>query len=148
MSPGRRRAAFLATARTILAGLVLAAGSAVSPATAQWKATPPSSPSDSPFGVLQGRWVRPDGGYTITIRGVDAAGRIDAAYANPNPLPFSKAEARRDGSTLKLFLELRAGGYNGSTYTLDYDAANDVLRGVYFQAVAQQQFNVTFVRVR
>ena len=147
MSPDRR-AAFRATARTILAGLLLAAGSAGPPAMSRWKAAPPASPSDSPFGVLQGRWVRPDGGYTITIRGVDAAGRIDAAYANPNPLPFSKAEARRDGDTLRILLELRAGGYNGSTYTLDYDAANDVLRGVYFQAVAQQQFNVTFVRFR
>jgi hypothetical protein len=145
MSPGRRRAAFRAIARTILGGLVLAAGP---PATAQWKTTPPVAPSDSPFGVLQGRWVRPDGGYTINIRGVDAAGRIDAAYANPNPLPFSKAEARRDGNTLRIFLELRAGGYNGSSYTLTYDADNDVLSGVYFQAVAQQQFNVTFVRVR
>jgi len=127
---------------------VLAAGSAGPPATAQWKTAPPASVSESPFGVLQGRWVRPDGGYTVTIKGVDAAGRLDAAYANPNPLPFSKAEARREGSTIKVFLELRAGGYNGSTYTLAYDAANDVLKGVYFQAVAQQQFNVTFMRAR
>ena len=28
---------------------------------------------------------------------------------------------------MKLCLELRAGGYNGSTYTLDYDAASDQL---------------------
>lgn len=148
MNPGRRRAVLRATARTVLAGLVLAAGSAGPPATAQWKTAPPASVSESPFGVLQGRWVRPDGGYMITIKGADASGRLDAAYANPNPLPFSKAEARRDGDTLRIFLELRAGGYNGSTYTLAYDAANDVLKGVYFQAVAQQRFNVTFVRAR
>jgi len=145
MNPGRRRAVLRATARTVLAGLVLAAGP---PATAQWKTAPPASVSGTPFSVLQGRWVRPDGGYTISIKGVDAEGRLEAAYANPNPLPFSRAEARRDGSTLKVFLELRAGGYNGSTYTLAYDAANDTLKGVYFQAVAQQQFNVTFVRAR
>jgi len=148
MNPGRRRAVLRATARTVLAGLVLAAGPPVRPARAQWKTAPPASVSETPFGVLQGRWVRPDGGYTVTIKGVDAAGRLDAAYANPNPLPFSKAEARREGSTIKVFLELRAGGYNGSTYTLAYDAANDVLKGVYFQAVAQQQFNVTFMRAR
>jgi hypothetical protein len=147
MSTGRRRAALHAIAQ-ILAGLALAAGPPGPPASAQWKTAPPASVSESPFGVLQGRWVRPDGGYTITIKGVDAAGRLDAAYANPNPLPFSKAEARRDGNTIKVFLELRAGGYNGSTYTLAYDAANDVLKGVYFQAVAQQQFNVTFMRAR
>jgi len=103
---------------------------------------------ESDFDVLPGRWVRPDGGYLITIKGVEAGGKLDAAYANPRPLPFATAEAKRDGKTLKVFLELRAGGYNGSTYTLEYDPANDVLRGVYYQAVAQQRFNVQFVRVR
>ena len=100
------------------------------------------------FDVLQGRWVRPDGGYTLTIKSVDANGKLDAAYANPNPLPFAKAEASRDGKTIKVFLELRAGGYNGSTYTLTYDPVNNVLKGVYYQAVAQQKFDVYFVRVR
>ena len=37
----------------------------------------------SAFAILVGQWVRPDGGYRITIRGVDADGRLDAAYANP-----------------------------------------------------------------
>ena len=100
------------------------------------------------FGVLPGRWVRPDGGYVIDIRSVAADGKLDAAYANPDPLPFSKAEATRDGKTIRVFLELRAGGYNGSTYTPAYDPAHDVLAGVYFQAVAQQKFNVYFVRSR
>jgi hypothetical protein len=44
--------------------------------------------------------------------------------------------------------ELRAAGYNGSTYTLTYDPAADVLKGVYFQAVAQQKFDVYFTRAR
>jgi hypothetical protein len=43
---------------------------------------------------------------------------------------------------------LRAGGYNGSIYTLTYDPANDVLYGVYYQAVAQQRFNIYFERAR
>ena len=129
------------------------AGSAVL-AQAQYTSTPKDKPatpavqSQSGFGILQGRWVRPDGGYTITIRSVDAGGKLDAAYANPNPLPFAKAEASRDGKTLKVFLELRAGGYNGSTYTLTYDPASDRLKGVYYQAVAQQKFDVYFVRAR
>jgi hypothetical protein len=105
-----------------------------------------SSESESGFGVLPGRWVRPDGGYVITIKSVNSAGELDAAYANPNPLPFARAEATRDGETIKLFFELRAGGYNGSTYTLAYDPLNDVLKGVYFQAVAQQTFDVHFAR--
>jgi hypothetical protein len=49
---------------------------------------------------------------------------------------------------LRLFFELRAGGYNGSTYTLTYDPANDVLYGVYYQAVARQRFNVYFERAQ
>jgi hypothetical protein len=69
-------------------------------------------------------------------------------YANPNPLTFAKAEAMRDGKTIKLFFELRAAGYNGSTYTLTYDPANDVLKGVYFQAVAQQKYDVYFMRAK
>jgi hypothetical protein len=47
-----------------------------------------------------------------------------------------------------LFFELRAGGYNGSTYTLKYDAASDRLKGVYYQAVAKQKFEVVFVRAK
>jgi hypothetical protein len=105
-----------------------------------------SSEAESGFGVLPGRWVRPDGGYVITIKSVDAAGELDAAYANPNPLPFARAEATRDGKTIKLFFELRAGGYNGSTYKLTYDPLNDTLKGVYFQAVVQQKFDVYFAR--
>ena len=77
-----------------------------------------------------------------------AGGRLDASYANPNPLPFARAEATRDGKTTRLFFELRAGGYNGSTYTLTYDPANDILKGVYFQAVAQQKFDVYFTRAK
>jgi hypothetical protein len=100
------------------------------------------------YGDLKGRWVRPDGGYMITIKGVDAEGKLDADYANPNPLPFTRAEASRDGNRIKVFFELRAGGYNGSTYTLTLDPTNDVLKGTYFQAVARQQYEIYFARVK
>ncbi len=135
-------------------GLALTLGAGAEPAVALDTAAPrveaevSSSQSESGFGVLPGRWVRPDGGYVITIKSVDAAGNLDAAYANPNPLPFAKAEATRDGETIELFFELRAGGYNGSTYTLTYDPLNDILKGVYFQAVAQQKFDVHFTRAK
>jgi len=137
----------------LLTALVLAAAAGGPAAQAQAPAAQaqPAAPaprSESGFGVLLGRWVRPDGGYTITIRQVDPGGKLDAMYANPQPLPFSKAEAARDGSTIRLFFELTAGGYNGSTYTLTYDRAGDVLKGVYYQAVARQKFDVRFVRAR
>ena len=119
------------------------------PATAVAQVAPKAAiQSESAFAALPGRWVRPDGGYVINIKSVDVSGKFDAAYANPNPLPFARAEAAWDGKTIKLFFELRAGGYNGSTYTLAYDPAADVLKGVYYQAVAQQKFDVYFTRAK
>ncbi|MGB7534955.1 MAG: hypothetical protein WBM19_04375, partial [Azonexus sp.] len=118
------------------------------PAQAQVRAEAPAAQADGAFATLPGRWVRPDGGYVINIKSVDASGKLDASYANPNPLPFSRAEATRDGNTIKLFFELRAGGYNGSTYMLTYDPASDTLKGVYFQAVAQQKFDIYFMRYK
>jgi hypothetical protein len=138
----------------LLTTLVLACGVFAGLAIAQdakaqtVKAEKPSVASESGFDILLGRWVRPDGGYMITIRGVEPDGKLDAAYANPRPLPFAEARASRDDKTIKLFFELRAGGYNGSTYTLIYDPANDVLYGIYYQAVARQRFNVYFERAK
>ena len=125
----------------------------MSPALAQTQPSPATSvppatesATKAAFGVLPGRWVRVQGGYVITINSVDADGRLDASYANPRPLPFHTAIATRDGNALKLFFELRAAGYNGSTYTLSYDAANDLLTGIYDQVVVKQKFEVVFVR--
>jgi uncharacterized protein (DUF2147 family) len=127
-------------------GIALAASSHAMSAVAQM--TAPGAQAETGFNILLGRWVRPDGGYTITITGIGAGGKLDASYANPRPLPFSKAETSRDGQAIKVFLELRAGGYNGSTYTLVYDPAKNVLKGVYFQAVARQKYDVYFARAR
>jgi hypothetical protein len=125
----------------------------MSPALAQTQPSPATSvppatetATKAAFGVLPGRWVRVQGGYVITINSVNADGRLDASYANPRPLPFHTAVATSDGNSLKLFFELRAAGYNGSTYTLSYDAANDRLTGVYDQVVVKQKFDVVFVR--
>jgi hypothetical protein len=120
---------------------------------AQATATPgdgaetPTVVSENGFDILVGRWVRPDGGYRIIIQGADSDGGLEAAYQNPNPLPFAKAEASRDGNTIKVFLELRASGYDGSTYNLIYDPQRDILTGVYYQAVAQQRFDIYFERI-
>ena len=142
----KHRASLLLLAIALLTGVatlqeVQAQGPVQAPASA-------AAASASGFTVLQGRWVRPDGGYVITIRNIDADGKLEAGYANPNPLPFSRAESVRSGGVLRVFLELRAGGYNGSTYTLEYDPSNDTLKGVYFQAVAKQKFDVVFARAR
>ena len=63
------------------------------------------------FRLLHGRWLRPDGGYILDIRDVDASGKIDAVYLNPRPIHVARAEATGDGATLQVFVELRAPGY-------------------------------------
>jgi hypothetical protein len=45
-----------------------------------------------------------------------------------------------------VFVELRDVNYPGSTYALTYDAERDQLKGIYYQAAMQQQFEVFFVR--
>jgi uncharacterized protein (DUF2147 family) len=131
-----------------LAMVVFACGGAVAQSPPAKAAAAASTPQAA-FNALVGRWVRPDGGYVIAIRSADASGKLEASYANPSPLPFYTAEATRDGSgALKLFFELRAGGYGGSTYRLSYDPAADRLSGVYYQAVARQSYDVVFERAR
>jgi uncharacterized protein (DUF2147 family) len=97
--------------------------------------------------VLKGKWYRPDGGYIIHIKSIDADGTMEAAYFNPNPVPVSKAEAVREGETVKVFMELTGAGYSGSTYSLTYEPATDRLAGIYFQAQMVQRFQVFFMRV-
>ena len=105
-----------------------------------------AAPAAAPLQELAGRWVRTDGGYVLEIRGVEAGGKVDAAYFNPRPIHVARAEASQDDAAVKLFVELRDVNYPGSTYSLRYDPARDVLEGAYFQAMEQQTFDVSFVR--
>jgi hypothetical protein len=107
-----------------------------------------SQESSSDFAMLKGRWRRPDGGYVIDIKAIDSTGKVDASYYNPNPIRVSKAEVTKEGDTTKVFIELRDTGYPGCAYTLTYDPQTDQLRGVYFQAAIQQNFDVVFFRIK
>jgi hypothetical protein len=116
---------------------------------------PPAAPeaaaapeAKSGFDRLKGRWQRPDGGYVIDIKDIDNGGKMVAAYFNPRPINVSKAEAALDGTTLKVFIELRDVNYPGATYRLTYDPGSDQLKGVYFQPTLQQSFEVFFVRMK
>src|SRR4051794_41815267 len=94
--------------------------------------TAPRAPAYSAvpgFGVLIGRWARTEGPYVINISAVDENGKVDASYANPRPLPFHTAEVSREGNTLNLFFQLRAGGYGGSTFPPKKYCAGGKLRG-------------------
>jgi hypothetical protein len=100
------------------------------------------------FDSLKGRWLRPDGGYVIDIRDVDASGKLAAGYFNPRPINVSQAEASREGDTTKVFIELRDMNYPGATYNLTYDPKKDQLRGVYYQPALRQSFDVVFIRMK
>ena len=110
--------------------------------------TSPGTGTKTAFDSLKGRWLRPDGGYVIDIRDVDASGKMAAGYFNPRPINVSQAEASREGDTTKVFIELRDMNYPGATYNLTYDPKKDQLRGVYYQPALRQSFDVVFIRMK
>ena len=109
-------------------------------------ATAVTSSGSSEASILNGKWLRPDGGYTIEIRSIDPSGKIDAAYFNPNPIKVATAQLQQKNDGLNLFIELRDTGYPGCTYKLLYDRQLDQLKGVYYQAAVQESYNIYFVR--
>jgi hypothetical protein len=111
-------------------------------------AAPPATGAPGELAPLKGRWQRPDGGYVVEIKEIDAQGKVSAAYFNPRPIHVSQAAAARDRGATKLFIELRDTNYPGATYHLTYDPDRDELRGVYFQPALQQRFDVVFVRMK
>jgi hypothetical protein len=155
---GRERPARSHGRRRALAVTVVLAVAILAVAIANWPpaflaaigigraASPPIA--EAALETLTGRWLRPDGGYILEIRHVAAGGTLDAAYLNPRPIRVARAEASRAGSVVKVFVELNAPGYPGSTYTLTYDPKRDQLEGVYFQAALGQSFSVAFVRMK
>jgi len=109
----------------------------------------PAAAAPSPELVkLVGKWERPDGGYILEIKSVDAGGKLEAGYFNPDPIHVARAAALRDKGVTKVFLELRDANYPGCTYSLTHDPQSDQLYGQYFQAAMQQTFDVTFARVK
>jgi hypothetical protein len=98
--------------------------------------------------LLEGRWIRSDGGYVLELRNIGDDGTLTAAYFNPQPIRVFQAFWTTDKETIALFVELRDVNYPGSKYSLRYDKATDRLHGSYFQAVEQQRYEVEFVRYR
>jgi len=125
-----------------------ATNSAAAPIAQANAANPAAAAGDFELQKLKGAWRRPDGGYVLAIKSVVENGAMEAAYFNPNPIHVAKAEASRDGAATTVFIELRDVNYPGSTYNLIYDPASDQLKGIYYQAVEQQRFEVVFVRIK
>ena len=136
---GRRRVFPLLAGVAVVIGLVIVG--------AWWFIQSQSAGRLATFQKLESRWQRGDGGYILDIRGVDAAGKLAAAYLNPRPINVAGAEASLAGDALGVFIELRDVNYPGSTYQLTYDPAADRLRGTYFQAVDRESYEVDFTRL-
>lgn len=98
------------------------------------------------YSVLNGDWVRPDGGYLLRVSNAREDGSVEAAYFNPNPIHVSEASVSMWKGLKQLFVKLQGKGYPGSTYTLYYFEEKDALAGFYFQAHTGQTFEVVFVR--
>jgi hypothetical protein len=111
--------------------------------------TPPaevSTGAPARYRPLLGDWVRPDGGYVLSVTGIAEEGDATVAYFNPRPIHVARAEVRQESDLVGIFVELRDRGYPGSTYTLAYDAQADQLKGLYFQATQRATYDVVFVR--
>ena len=110
-------------------------------------ATESAEPVLVEFEKLRGKWLRPDGGYVLEIKKLLPENALEAAYFNPNPIHVGKAKLYKERGFVKVFVELQDVNYPGSTYTLIYDGQNDQLRGVYYQATQQQEYQVAFERL-
>ena len=120
---------------------------AASAVTAPAAAAPaPSTPAAPTAAKVKGRWLRPDGGYILAVTSIDADGRAEAGYFNPNPIRVAWATVKAEGVDLKLTVELRDTNYPGCVYKLTYLPEKDRLIGSYFQAQQQQTYEVEFVR--
>lgn len=106
----------------------------------------PSTPANPSAAKVKGRWLRPDGGYILAVTSIDADGRAEAGYFNPNPIRVAWATVKSEGADLKLTVELRDTNYPGCIYKLTYLPEKDRLVGSYFQAQQQQTYEVEFVR--
>jgi uncharacterized protein (DUF2147 family) len=97
---------------------------------------------------LEGKWMRPDGGYILRLSNVGVNGELKAGFYNPKSINVGISNWRKDDSKLTVIVELRDINYQGSTYTLTYDSDSDRLKGKYFQAPTGMTYEVEFLRAK
>lgn len=50
---------------------------------------------------LEGRWLRPDGGYILEVRAIKKDNSVEAAYFNPRPINVHEAHYQiKEGSDM------------------------------------------------
>jgi hypothetical protein len=109
---------------------------------------PKKSQGQTDAQILEGRWIRYDGGYVLELGEFKKDGSLKASYFNPRPIRVFSATWSRKDKKIHLFVELRDINYPGSKYNLEYDPKSDRLKGTYFQAVEKQTYDIEFVRVK
>ena len=110
-------------------------------------ATPATAAAAEPA-RLEGQWKRTDSDYVIAIDEATPDGKLAARYLNPQPIHVSRAQWLKSGARLQLMVEMQDRGYPGSKYELDYDAAHDTLFGTYHHLGLNQDFQVSFYRLK
>jgi hypothetical protein len=115
-------------------------------ASAESGKTGGSKPAQADYGHIEGKWLRPDGGYVLELSNVKSEGQLKAAYFNPRPINVGKAGWRSLDARIQVFVKLQDVNYPGSTYKLIYDPEHDQFLGSYYQAVTKETFEVVFVR--
>jgi hypothetical protein len=129
-----------------VSGLIVFFSTIMTLAAARAADAPAAQAPADPVQVV-GIWQRMDGAYILELRNPTFDGRLEAIYLNPRPIHVARSGWVLKDGDLMVLVELRDKGYPGSTYTLAYQQDTDRLVGIYFQAVAQQQFEVVFKRV-
>ena len=112
------------------------------------KQTPKQTQVQADVQLLEGQWIRPDGGYVLQLGEIKRDGSLKASYFNPRPIKVFSAKWSRKKGEIDLFVELRDINYPGSKYNLQYDPKSDRLKGTYFQAVEKQTYDIEFVRAK
>jgi len=105
---------------------------------------PQSNSSD--YKDLIGYWIRPDGGYTLVINGVDDAGNMNAQYYNPKSINVAEAKASLESDRTNIYIEMQDVGYPGSSYSLTLDSEARRLVGTYYHAISKKNIQIYFVR--
>jgi hypothetical protein len=98
--------------------------------------------------LLKGVWGRRDGLGEINISEVIDNGVLKATFYNPKLINIEKSTWLNSSGVLRIHILFREDNYPGSTFSLNYIAEKDVLVGVYFDAVTNESYTVTFDRVR
>lgn len=97
--------------------------------------------------MLTGKWLRNDGVYSIEIKSVNKDGSMKVAYFNPDPIEVGQSTWMFKDKKLHIEVVL-LGPYQKSIYKLNYDVNKKNLSGTFYQAVAQQTYNVSFKKVK